>query len=1139
MLKLIIVAALVCPLAARPHGLASAASLRGIARDANGKPVAGAVITLRQTGETAELDSVTGSQGGFAFLRLAPGEYVVSVSSGGRRLTTSTTLRLGNGDSLFVELDLGSGELRMSVQRPDAQQVSVSAGGGEQLSSKQVSDLPLNKRDFTQLLQLAAGTTTDTNGAANFTQQFAVNGQRGTTAVFAIDGVYTTDPELGGATFSNFNVDAIQEIRSQSGVMPAEIGGGAAAYTDVITKSGSDQPHGSVFEFVRNAAFDARNFFDRRTLANPRRIPPFARNEFGLTDGGPVILPGVYDGRHRTYYFAQYQGFRQVLGTTQVLPVPTSAERKGVDTTAIPGDTLFVPVNPSIAAVLARYPLPNDPQGAYGPRTYATSAKVSTVSDQFSVRIDHRLAHDGRFFARFNFDDVTGPITNPDQIAIDPSFATLYFDHERNLGLKYTRTPSSSFVAESSLSLLRTTPIFSAINQTQPALVFADGLYEAFNGPGGTLTGVYGNLLELRQSFAWAHGGHNLKWGAETRINRDTSVFGLDPNGLYTFGGGTAYAQVPIRSQSGFHDIRPGDPLPDTLAAFLTGTPYSFTASVAAPLFPQGNHIGESAEQREAYNFYVEDLWKATPRLSVSYGLRYEVNSRIHEGHNLTSAPRIVGADGEPARFWDPGARQIFLFNPQPPYDMDWGGWGPRLSLEMRGPGQTTFHAGAAITTILPNLFQDNFLTGGVPFVFDPYLTATQGAPVPFVNGVTAFNLPPVYTPDRQLIFKTGRSTDVAANTPIDLLRFEQNLAAQTPGQTPNPLNIFGMSKDFANGYIMTYSAGLEHQFSDIDVTADYIATMGLKLPGVTFPNSYGGAEPQFAPFTIFDASGKAVGGYGPEGIMDSRSHSTFNSLELSASKTSSRAGIGFQASYTLSKSLDDSSVAIAGLNLGPQGTVLQGPPQNPWNPGAERGPSTFDITHILVFNLVQTLPLARLTWLRPLGRKVTDGWQLMNITTLTSGPPFTVFSGVQQTGVGSNGADRPDQIARPALSTSRAVREDYFGRGADNASFFSIPLDVPDGTGPNHGRFGTLGRDSFRGPALHDADVSLIKDTAFGRRGTAEAATLELRAEVFNVFNLVNFGLPSNIVRGSGLGLINHTSGPSRQIQFSLKLLY
>src|SRR4029077_3454906 len=221
---------------------------------------------------------------------------------------------------------------------------------------------------------------------------FAVNGQRGVTTVFAMDGFDTTDPEMGGATFSNFNVGAIQEVQSNSGVMAAEIGHGAASFTNVVTKSGVNQVHGSFFEFIRNAAFDARNYFDYKDPTGKRRIPPFVRNEFGFTNGGPVVIPHLYDGRNRTFYFGEYQGFRQVLGTTQVIPVPTAAERQGIDTGTFPGGPLRGPVPPAWQGVLNGYPLPNEPNGAFGDRTYAASSKVVTSTNQFSIRVDHKIS---------------------------------------------------------------------------------------------------------------------------------------------------------------------------------------------------------------------------------------------------------------------------------------------------------------------------------------------------------------------------------------------------------------------------------------------------------------------------------------------------------------------------------------------------------------------------------------------------------------------------------------------------------------------------------------------------------------------------------------------------------------------------
>jgi hypothetical protein len=260
--------------------------------------------------------------------------------------------------------------------------------------------------------------------------------------------------------------------------------------------------------------------------------------------------------------------------------------------------------------------------------------------------------------------------------------------------------------------------------------------------------------------------------------------------------------------------------------------------------------------------------------------------------------------------------------------------------------------------------------------------------------------------------------------------------------------------------------------------------------------------------------------------------------LQASVSKNSARAGLGLQVSYTYGKAIDDTSSVLGGL-FGAAGTILQTLPQDPWNPSAEKGPSTFDVTHVFSASIIQLLPLDRISFLRPLGTTLTKGWQFLNLTTLTTGSPFSVYSGIQQTGAGAGGTDRPDLVSMPHFSTSRPVRDDYFGLGANNASFFNIPINVPGGSGPNQGRFGTLGRDTFRGPGFTDFDIAMIKDTPFGHRGGAELGTLEFRAEFFNIFNIVNFGLPSNIVRGSGFGIISKTAGTSRQIQFSLKVIY
>ncbi len=990
-----------------------------------------------------------------------------------------------------------------------------------------MSEIPLNKRDFSQLLLLAAGTAADPSGAANFTQQFAINGQRGVEATFALDGADISDPEQGGGTFTNFNVDAVLEIQSLSGVMPAEVGRGASGFTNIVTRSGTDAIHGSVFEFIRNSALDARNYFDFSSPANPGRIPPFKRNEFGLTNGGPVYLPRLYDGRHKLYYFTEYQGFRQVLGTTQVFSVPTVQQRAGVDTTAFTGDTLNVPVSTGIAAVLARYPLPNYPQGTFGANTYATSSKVATDADQFSLRLDYQAGLKDHLFARVTFDNLDGPTTNPDQTVIDQTFGVKYADRQRNAVLTWVHTSSPRLNFESSIAGIRTTPSFSTPNQTDPAIKFNDALFEPFNAPGGSVIKSYTNLFQFREDVGWVIAQHAFKAGAEVRLARDSSYFGASPNGEYDFGGGTAYSPVDITSRSGTHNIHRGDPLPDTLSAFLTGSPFAYTRAVAPSYFSNGERIGPAADNRDAYEAYVEDTWKTSQKLTLAYGLRFELYTPISERAHRASGFYPTAGGG-----------QQFLINPQPRYRTNRNNWGPRLQADYRLGHGLIAHAGGALTTVPPNIWQANSLTGGLPFVFYPRITAAPGSNLSYGFQIDPSQVPRVYTPSGTDIYASGRANDVPANTVVDINRLEADFAALS-GQ-PTPLNVNAMDRSMGNAGLGTWTLGLEKAIGSVTASASYVGTAAYKLTRFAFPNAYPGASPQFAPYTRFNSAGVPVGGFGTEGNVRPISHSSYNALQLSAAGQTAHGGPGIQASYTWGKSIDDTS-SIGGTSpTSTVGAVSQAPPQNPTDNHAERGPSSFDVTHSFSLSLTQDLPFGSLQLLDSLDRRIVQGWQVVNVTSISSGLPFTVYSGIQQTGYGAAGVDRPDQIAQPTLSTARPRREDYFGRGDNNASFFSIPINVQGGTGPNQGRFGTLGRNTFRGPAFYNVDISLVKDTPIGhRKSGSELMNVQFRSEFFNIFNIVNMGLPSNTVLGSGFGLINRTAGSSRQIQFSLKVAY
>ena len=1109
-------------LAAAPgRGQQAAPSWQGTVTDVGAQPISGATLTL--TGGQAQIEATAGPDGRFSFPALAPGTYRLTISAQGRELGAPRSVTLAAHMPQLVLNLAGEGTLLIGAADSDA-----ARSGGEALSSAAVSELPLNKRDFSQLLLLAAGTMTDVNGATNFTQQFAINGQRGVEATFAMDGADVSDPEMGGATFSNFNVDAVEEIQSSSGWMPAEIGRGGAGFTNIRTRTGTRDVHGSVFEFLRNSSLDARNYFDHPSIAEPGRIPPFRRNEFGFTNGGPMVLPHIYDGRDRTFYFGQYQGFRQVLGTTQVLPVPTAEERLGHDTTAFPGDTLLVPVNPAIAQILARYPLPNYPEGSYGAHTYAVSSKVVTDADQFSARIDHQQGKN-HYFARGSWDNLTGPTTNPDQTAIDPSFGVIYRDRQKNAAFDFARVISPRLTLETEFSITRTTPSFPTPNHVDPAVKFNDGLYEPFNSAGGSVMSAFTNLFALRQSASFTTDRHAIKAGVEVRLNRDTTYFGISPNGEYDFGGGTAYARGTIPSASGMHTIHAGDPLPDTLSSFLTGSPFAYTVAVAPTYFSNGTHIGPAAINRNNVNFYVEDTWKISDSVALNYGVRFEHYSDITE-----RARRTAGLIDTTT-----GLGQEFVINPQPAYIADRYDFTPRVQVDWRATRSLHVHAGGALTTIPPNIWQDNFLTGSTPFVIPPRLTSTAAAPIAYGFQITPAELPRAYTPAGADIFAHG-TEDVAPNTVMDTDRYERDIAALSPSHQIVPLNINVADRKFGNALLSTWTLGVERAFGKLTADAAYVGTASQKLPRISFPNAYPGADPAFARYTEFDSTGAVTGGFGTEEVITGTAHSSYHALQMSVQGTVGESGPGIQASYTWGKSLDDTSSVSGGYISGASGAVAQAFPQDPFNTHAEKGPSSFDVTHAFTMSVAQALPFEKVSFFRPAGRKVTNGWELLSISTVTSGAPFTVYSGLQQTGVGAMGVDRPDQIAKPDLSTARKRREDYFGRGGNNPSFFLIPVGIAGGTGPNQGRFGSLGRNTFRGPAFYDYDFSLIKDTPIGtRKSGVELVDLQFRSEFFNLFNIVNMGLPANTLLGAGFGEINRTAGTSRQIQFSLKVIY
>jgi hypothetical protein len=463
------------------------------------------------------------------------------------------------------------------------------------------------------------------------------------------------------------------------------------------------------------------------------------------------------------------------------------------------------------------------------------------------------------------------------------------------------------------------------------------------------------------------------------------------------------------------------------------------------------------------------------------------------------------------------------------------------VQVDWNAPQAVHVHMGGAITVIPPNIWQDNLLTGSTPYVVYPRVNAAQNGEIAYGFQITPNELPPVYNTAGVNVLASGDPKNVPANTVMDVNRYQQDLATLAPSHQLSLLSLAGIDRRFGNGYLQTWTLGLERAFAGLTADVAYVGTSAFRLPRMSYPNAYPGADSEFARFTNFDGSGAVTGGFGFESVATATSHSSYNALQTSLSGNVGRGGPSLQAGYTWGKSLDDVSGVIGGA--GSTGAVTLFSPQDPFDTPAERGPSSFDVTNAFTLSAAQDLHLEHLGLQSDRTRLLTKGWELLSISTITGGSPFTVYSGIQQTGAGTIGADRPDQIATPDLSSagsSMRPRDDYFGRGANNASFFAIPIGIAGGTGPNSGRFGTLGRNTFRGPAYYDFDFALIKTTPIGRRESGlERADLQFRAEFFNLFNIVNMGLPANTIEGTGFGMISKTAGTSRQIQFSLKLIY
>jgi hypothetical protein len=1088
-------------------------AIGGTITDPAGAVVPSVKVTATDVATSASRTTVTSGSGTYFLNSLSVGTYILTVEATGFKSVTSEQLTLDVNQRREVDfrLTLTESKTEVEVHATPALLNTTSGTLGGLVTGQQVVTLPLNGRDITNLLLLQPGVNLETDSSTSFVPWVSANGNRGFMGSSYLDGIDTTNEEIGGAQFSNFNLDAVAEFRVLQNNYSAEYGRGSATIIQQVSKSGTNEVHGSLFEFVRNSDFDARNFF-------AAGVPPFKRNEFGVTGGGPVWLPKLYDGRNKTFFFAQYAGYRQVLATPLLEAVPTADERQGkVDIIGANGqpDQLLVPLTATAKSVLNQYPLPNQPNGPLGPNTFNFDGKTQLNENQWSVRGDHYFSAKDSLFARFSSVNNVIPATDPFAASLGPfsSSTSLYV---RNFGLDETHIFTPTLLNSMRLGWtdsINDTGLPSGLKTTFPEIVFTDGSLSSWGPDGGNAPeDLRPESYLVNDSVTWVRGRHSMSIGGEFRRvhmnDLQISFGGVD--GVFFSAPGVPLP-VSIPSASGLNNLAAGQPSPSSLISMMVGAPSSYEFAASFPGYG-GPTVGAAPRygiRRFHTNFWFQDDFNVNRKLTINYGLRYEFNSVPTEvgdrASNVIDSPNFAGA----------GDYLHLVVNPTPFYRPDYRGWGPRFGYAYKLTEKTVLRGGFGVFTNIGTQGQVSSALAGFNFP----VTATGPSTAPVSLTPVPSNLPPPLV-DLQgnPIAANGNSKSVPPNTPVNL----QNIEAYFGG----PILGNFVATDWRDGYTMSGNFTLEQALpSEMLLQLGYVANIGVHLSGSEWPNAYNGAETQYTPYS------NASPGLGEFQMTDSFAHSSYNSFQAVLRKTSSKYGIVYQVSYTRSKSIDNASTVYNGPASNSAG--LQ---NNPTCWSCEKSVSGFDFPNRIVGNFVYAIPMER--W-SALPKKLSRGWQMTGIVQAQSGFPFTVTSPYGTVPFGTDvyygvQATRPNLLQTPTLNHS-GPEEQFFSDAVINNSsqFFGTPLTTVNGT-QLQTYPGNLGRNTFRTASFSNVDFSLIKDTYL-----TEKKFIQLRAEFFNLLNEHAFKVPGTILGEPGFGVSSATVLPERQIQFGLRLVF
>jgi hypothetical protein len=1017
----------------------TATTLVGQVRDPDGRAIAAARVTARHLESGLRREAGSDSTGGFTLAALPVGAYEVRVEAAGFRpqVRRGLVLAVGPSAELRFVLEVGAQSEEVTVTAELSGLQTRSGELGYLVSEAEIESLPLNGRNYTDLAFLQPGVVAfphrDTGSVVAHGMGASVNGQDPRANVYLLDGTlmndFTNGP-AGSAAGTTLGLETVREFRVEANAYGAEFGRAVGGQVNVVTKSGTNEIHGSAWEFHRNDALDARNHFDAAGK------PDFARNQFGATLGGPLR-------RDRTFFFAGYEGLREDLGRTISTVVPDANARQGLlSDPANPGGTLLVPVSPAVQPYLNAFPLPNGANLGGGLAAFSFPFAQEVSQDFFQARLDHQASASGQVFLRYTFDRAD------QRLPTDfPQFPRTFQSRNQFATGEYRHVFSGSSLGTLRLGWSRTRVgqvVEANVNGLDPFVpgrgIMGDidiGGVPRFGPQTSANLILRQDVLSAAADFTHGRGRHLFKGGLLVERFRDREFNPTFSLGIFTF---------------------------PSLETFLRNRPQRFIG-----LTPEGD-----LEREWTFTLlggYVQDEVRVARNLTLTGGLRYE----------YATLPRE--AQGRDVNLRDLGAAAVAV---GPLYENPGPSLSPRAGFawDVTGDGRTA-------------------LRGGYGLYFAT--TSQQNLIVTITN--------PPFTPRPVIANPTFPTPDFGRAGALSIRPLQFDL--DTPRVHVWNVNV---QRELPLGALLTVGyAGARGRHLLRNTDANTTVPVAQADGSFLFPAGAPRPNRNFSAIELKTSDGR----------------SWYNALIVELRRRSAR-GFSFQASYTLAAN-EDTTQASTFFSDANNGTVSYFPELDE---GYNRGRADFSARHNLVANVTWPLPFFRES--KGLAGTLLGNWRLAVIGQYRSGPPLTAFvqanrsrsqwSPSQAPGIGF---DRPDLA--PGRTPASAVTGDpeaWF----DPSAFVLQPA----------GRLGNLERGVLTGPDLMVVDAALVKRVPFTRLGPLGA--VELRVEAFNLFNRVNYGIPS-LIAFSGqrdgeaplptFGRIRSTTTPARQVQVGLRVAF